>query len=73
MADDIKPKLQQIIEMGFEDTGRKFIFKGENLPVYGIPGEKTGIVYNPKTDKIVRVYAFQFPYKGKEADKNGEL
>jgi len=59
-------KLNELFESGYVDTGkrRKTIKKGEcfEFPVYALPGDIAGLVYNYNEDKIEMVYNMHRPF-----------
>lgn len=70
----IKPKLREILGLGYKDTGKKYkilsgVNKGKEFPVYAMYGDFAGLVYNYEEDKIELVYKMPFPFNPDK--KNG--
>lgn len=74
MNNQIKPKLKEILELGYRETGKKYKIlsgtnKGKEFPVYAMEGDIAGLVYNNEEDKIELVYKMPFPFKPKKKDE----
>jgi hypothetical protein len=74
MEMQMKPKLKEILGLGYKDTGKKYkilsgIHKGKEFPVYAMEGDVAGLVYNNEEDKIELVYKMPFPFN--QNNKNG--
>ena len=64
-----KTKLQELVESGFLETGKKFkmlggAHKGKEFPVYAQAGDVAGLVYNPEEDSVEMVFKLSIPFKG---------
>ncbi len=67
MDRQIKPKLREILGLGYKETGKKYkilsgVNKGKEFPVYAMEGDFAGLVYNNEEDKIELVYKMPFPF-----------
>ncbi|MBP7792981.1 MAG: hypothetical protein KA120_07970 [Candidatus Goldbacteria bacterium] len=63
MEKPIKPKLREILGLGYKETGKKYkilsgIHKGNEFPVYAMEGDVAGLVY-------------KMPFPFTPNDKNG--
>lgn len=64
----IKPKLKEMLDAGYEFTGKKYKIlrgpnKGKEFPIYAMPDDIAALVYNDEEDKIELVYNLLRPYK----------
>lgn len=70
-----KPKLQELLATGFHDTGKKYkkVKPGDIIteyPVYALPGDVAGLVYNHDEDKIELVFKMQQPFTLKSVQQS---
>jgi hypothetical protein len=62
-------KLNELIEGGYEFTGRTYKVllgekRGKEFPIYAQRGDIAGLVYNDEEDKIEMVFKLTMPFNG---------